>query len=200
MADVEWRLFPEGTVPEYTTAEWYAGRDAAPHVDEPLHRPRLELAAEHVRLVARERGLRSLSDLGAGDGGLLWLLRQSGLNAWGYDLQQTNCDAAEQRGVAVQLRDVLADERIVFGDIAVVTEMLEHLIDPHAFVRRLLTDERGPKAVVASSPRTETGEHHYEFHTWAWDMEGYWALFAQGWTVTRHDPCGMFQVLTAVRS
>jgi 2-polyprenyl-3-methyl-5-hydroxy-6-metoxy-1,4-benzoquinol methylase len=198
---MEARLFPEGTVPEYCTAEWYAGRDSAPHVDEPLHRPRLELAAEHVRWVARDLGLRSLSDLGAGDGGLLWLLRQSGLNAWGYDLQQTNCDAAEARGVAVQLRDVLADASIVFGDIAVTTEMLEHLVDPHAFVRRLLDDwERGPRAVVASSPRTETAEAHYEFHTWAWDTDGYRALFEdQGWLVVRHEPRDMFQVLTAVR-
>lgn len=197
---MEARLFPEGTVPEYCTAEWYAGRDSAPHVDEPLHRPRLELAAHHVRQIAHSLGLRSLSDLGAGDGGLLWLLRQSGLNAWGYDLQQTNCDAAEARGVAVQLRDVLADPSIVFGDIAVTTEMLEHLVDPHAFVRRLLDAERGPRAVAASSPRTETAEHHYEFHTWAWDMTGYRMLFEdQGWHVVRHDPCGMFQVLTAVR-
>jgi hypothetical protein len=197
---MEWRLFPEGTVPEYCTAEWYAEREAAPHVDEPGHRPRLDLAAEHVRDAARAHGLRSVSDLGAGDGGLLWLLRHAGLNAWGYDLQQSNCTAAEGRGVAVQLRDVLADPTIVYGDIAVATEMIEHLVDPHAFVRHLLAAERGPRAVVASSPRTETDEQHYEFHTWAWDMDGYRALFVDaGWHVVRHEPVDWFQVLTAVR-
>jgi len=195
---MEVRLFPEGTVPEWTTPEWYAGRDAAPHVDEPGHRPRLELAASMVRDLCAERDWCTVSDLGAGDGGLLSLLAGSGLTCWGYDLQPSNVAGAAVRGVDVTLRDVLT-ETYAPGEVVVATEMIEHLLDPHAFVRGL-NDGYAPLAVVASSPWTETAESHYEYHAWAWDVAGYRAMFeAVGWVVVRHQQVGMFQVLAAVR-
>ena len=190
----EWRLFKEGTVPEYTTPQWYAGREHAPHLEQEGHRDRLMFTASQV---AREvmAGLSSVVDLGAGDGGLLSLLGPA-VKAWGYDLQQTNIDAAKGRGVDVRYGDVLTDD-IVWGEIAVATEMLEHLVDPHGFVR--LIGEQS-KVLICSSPRLETGEHHYEFHTWAWDAEGYRALVEQGgWRVERHAPVLGFQVLVAKR-
>jgi hypothetical protein len=45
---VEWQLFPEGTIPEYTTPEWYAGRERAPHLEQEPHKWRLETAAGFV--------------------------------------------------------------------------------------------------------------------------------------------------------
>jgi hypothetical protein len=41
----EWRLFDEGTVPEYTQPEWYVGREHAPHLEQGGHRERLMVAA-----------------------------------------------------------------------------------------------------------------------------------------------------------
>lgn len=185
----EWRLFPEGTVPEYTTKEWYAERETAPHVDQALHRPRLDLAAAMINGLADT----TVSDLGAGDGGLLTLLRP-GHVGWGYDLQPTNVEAAAIRQVDVMLADVLADP-ISYGEVSVATEMIEHLLDPHAFVAA------NPSTyMVASSPWTENDQDHYGYHTWAWDQPGYRALFeGAGWRVVMHDTTGMFQVLMAVR-
>lgn len=188
---MEARLFVPGTVPEYTLPEWYADRERAPHVDEGLHRPRLELTATMARAAMRP----TLSDLGAGDGGLLWLLRGDPIRCWGYDLQQSNVDGARERGVDVQLGDVIAGD-IEYGEISVATEMIEHLLDPHAFVAEV---RRHSDVMIASSPWTETAESHYGFHTWAWDQAGYRAMFeTAGWRVELHCTVGMFQVLMAV--
>ena len=191
----EWRLFVEGTVPEFTTAAWYAGREHAPHLEQAGHRDRLLHTAAQI---AREAmaGPKTLVDLGAGDGGLLSLLGPA-IKAWGYDLQPTNIEAAKSRGVDVRYGDVLAGD-IEWGEIAVATEMLEHLLDPHGFVARI---GEHAKVLIASSPRLETADEHYEFHTWAWDSIGYRNLIEQGgWRVKRHTPVHGFQVIVAVRA
>jgi hypothetical protein len=78
---------------------------------------------------------------------------------------------------------------------AVATEFLEHLADPHGFVRTLPGCYQW---VVASSPAFETASSHYAFHTWAWDTDGYRALFERaGFDVLRHEIAGEFQVLLA---
>jgi hypothetical protein len=196
---MEARLFPEGTVPECTTAEWYAGREAAPHLEQAGHRDRLLRAAMYVQYLANERGVRSVVDLGAGDGGLLSLLaRDARLECWGYDLCPANVEAAARRGVGVALLDVV-DQEPRWADAAVATEMLEHLLDPHGFLRRVASHCR---YLVASSPWDEGPDYHYAFHTWAWDVLGYRRMVEDaGWTVLYHEPCGRYQVLTAeVRS
>jgi|SRR6185503_16935755 len=181
---MEWRLFPEGTIPEYTTPEWYAGRDTAPHLEQPGHRERLLATAE----VVKQYHPKTVVDLGAGDGGLLSILQSEGIKCWGYDLQQTNVDVAiNRRGVDVRLFDVVknVDQLDKNYDVVVCTEMLEHLIDPHSFVHSLSSIAGG--AIVASSPWYETPENHYEFHTFCWDVDGYRAMFeAAGFTIVQH--------------
>lgn len=194
----EWQLFEPGTVPEWTTPEWYAGRERAPHLEQAAHRERLKRAALFVDAAAKKYDLSTAVDLGAGDGGLLWLLTQPRpwVRAWGYDLAPANVAGAKQRGVDVRLGDVVGGD-VEWGDIAIATEMLEHLVDPKAFVRRIAEHSR---VIVASSPGWETGESHYEFHTWAWDWDGYKALIEQGgFQVARHEDAGGFQVMMGVR-
>lgn len=190
----EWRLFDEGTVPEYTRPGWYEGREHAPHLEEG-HRPRMEHAAAFIAEAAFSRGLRTVVDLGAGDGGLLSLLGPA-FTAHGYDLMPENVQAAKERGVDVRYGDVLEGD-VEWAEIAVCTEMLEHLVDPHGFLRSL---PDSVKVLVCSSPRDERPGRAYEFHTWAWDLDGYRALVEQaGFTVQRHRPVDRFQVLLAVR-
>lgn len=190
---MEARLFPEGTVPGFTTPEWYAGRETAPHLEQDIHKRRLHLAADHARTAARDLGLTTIVDLGCGDGGLLSLLGD--YRAWGYDLQQSNVDASSRRGVDVRYGSIF--DGIEWAEIAIATEVLEHLVDPYGFIREVSLHSR---ALIASSPFTETAESHYEYHAWAWDCEGYADLLRHGgWTVTRHDTADMFQVITGVR-
>lgn len=171
----EWRLFDEGTVPVFTTPEWYGERERAPHVDQDGHRPRLVAAAAFVERLVRDHSVATLSDLGAGDGGLLSLVRHLHLRSWGFDLAPANVEGAAERGVDVHLRSIFDLGPADFGDVSVATEVLEHLIDPHSFVRGIPS-----RFLIASSPSGEDADHHYEFHTWAWDRDGYEALLRQG--------------------
>jgi 2-polyprenyl-3-methyl-5-hydroxy-6-metoxy-1,4-benzoquinol methylase len=197
---MEWQLFEPGTIPPWTTPDWYAGRDRAPHLEQDAHKARLHKAAEMVEQAAAEYRLRTVVDLGAGDGGLLSLLKRStvpGLRFWGYDLQRTNTEAAAaERGVDVYYGDVVAGH-VEWGQIAVATEMLEHLVAPAEFVRRIAEHS---KVLIASSPAWETGDSHYEFHTWAFDYDGYRALLEQGgYDVIRHEDAAGFQVALGVQ-
>lgn len=204
----QWQLFPDGAVPAHTTAAWYATRERAPHLEQDAHRDRLAAAARHVHNAAATYGLHTVSDLGAGDGGLLTLLQEPPVTeCWGYDLTPANIRAARrERHVDVQLGDVVQGWRqgaadgptvpIRWGEISVATEMLEHLLDPHALVRAVAGRSR---VLVASSPWTERPGTAYEFHTWAWDQDGYRALLEQGgFDVVAHETCGVFQIVTGV--
>ena len=190
----EWRLQPG--IPECTTREWYAARDRAPHLEQENHCTRLRVTADEVDRVASPRGYRTVVDLGAGDGGLLSLL-PAPYWAWGYDLQPSNIIGAGERGVDVRLADILTDP-IEWGQVAVATELLEHLIDPHGLVR---TIRDHASALVCSSPWGETPDSHYEHHVWAWDEPGYRAMVEQaGWKVLRQRRAALAQIITAVRA
>jgi trans-aconitate methyltransferase len=199
----EWKLF-DGEAPECTTPAWYAGRERAAHLEQPGHRGRLHLAAEHALALADRLVLRSAVDLGCGDGGLLSLVRdrfsdRTQGSCWGYDLSPAAVAAArDARGVSAYLLDVAAcPDLVTWGELALATEFFEHLADPHGFAKLI---GQHCKALVASSPAYETGVTHYEFHTWAWDMAGYRALVAQaGFRVIRHELAGEHQVISGVR-
>jgi len=187
---VQARLFADGTVPDYATAAWYAQRERAPHLEQGAHTARLHTAAEFAG-----RDGRPVVDLGAGDGGLLSLLE---VPCWGYDLQPSNIEGARERGVSVRLLDVVTDHRLIeWAPVAVCTEVLEHLLRPHAFVRLIAVHA---DVLVASSPAYETPESHYEHHLWCWDADGYHALLTDaGWRVEEHVIVDGFQVVRATR-
>jgi 2-polyprenyl-3-methyl-5-hydroxy-6-metoxy-1,4-benzoquinol methylase len=186
----EWQLFEPGTIPEYTRPDWYADRERAPHLEQGIHQNRLHLTAQMVRAAQPA----DVVDLGAGDGGLLSLIRD--IPAWGYDLQPSNLDGAAERGVDVRYGDVVEGD-LEWAELAVATELIEHLLRPREFVQRVAEHA---KWIVASSPWTETPESHYEFHTYCWDQAGYRDLIEQaGYQVVRHETVDMFQVICGVR-
>ena len=194
-------------VPYVSTAEFHADRERARHLEQPAHRPRLEKAAECVRLaadlsLANQPGATTVtvSDLGCGDGGLLQLLAgDPELRAWGYDFAPANAAGWSERGVKAELLDVFGADRdkVAFGDITVVTEVLEHVADPYREVRWIGEHSR---YIVASSPWTETREAHDECHCWTFDPPGYRDLIEQGgFRLLRHEFLGMFQVVLGWR-
>lgn len=189
---VEDRLFPLGTVPEWTKPEWHAGRDRAPHLEQPGHVARLEKAAQVLARVWSPG--KTVVDLGAGDGGLLSLLDIPPHAKWGYDLTRANIEGAASRGQDVRLGDCVAGQ-IQWADIAITTEMLEHLIDPHHFLEII---RQNSEFLVASSPWNESKQDHYEFHTWAWNTEGYARMITEaGWQIIEHSTVSAFQIVLA---
>lgn len=200
----EYKLF-DGDTPDVSTFAFHEHRERAPHLDQPNHRPRLELAAAFVGSAAAIHEGRAgatvttMSDFGCGDGGLLSLVKPLRIEAWGYDFAPANAEGWAERGVKAESLDVFGadQDRVRFGDITAVTEVLEHIADPHAAVRWIA--ERSP-FLVASSPWNETPEHHDECHAWAWDLPGYRALIEQGgYRILRHEQVLQFQVVLGWR-
>lgn len=189
-----WKLFP-GSVAQVSTADFHIDRERADHLGDDYHRPRLLKAAEFVRAAAAQLVEPTVSDLGCGDGGLLSLLGD--LTAWGYDFAPANVAAWPERGVKAEALDVFgADrDRVRFGSITVVTEVLEHLTDPFGAARWIRDNTR---FIVASSPWVENNRMHDECHAWAFDVAGYRDLFQHAQlTIVRHEIVGGFQVILA---
>jgi 2-polyprenyl-3-methyl-5-hydroxy-6-metoxy-1,4-benzoquinol methylase len=198
----EYRLFT-GDVADVSTFKFHEHRERAPHLEQGVHQGRLYKSYDFVReAVDRVEGRQvvpaSVVDLGCGDGGLLSLIsRLPWVNSWGYDFQPSNARGWEERNVKGYALNFVDDfENVGRADVYVMTEVLEHLTDPHGFVKKI--HERGAQ-LIASSPWTEHAGSHDECHAWAWDQEGYKQLMWQaGFKVVRHETTGMFQVIHAV--
>jgi SAM-dependent methyltransferase len=200
------RIYPAGQSPVSTFA-YHEHRDRAPHLEQEYHRGRLLLAARMIGVAAEDlfsagEPAVTVSDLGCGDGGLLSLLKNiSGLYAWGCDFAPANAAGWAERGVDAAALDVFgADHALVqVGQIVVMTEVLEHLEDPHDALSWALT--RGARYLVCSSPWNESLEMHDPSHAWAWDLEGYARMIeAAGWTIVRQEQVETFQVVMAVNA
>lgn len=200
----EWKLF-DANVAEVSTFEFHKDRERAPHLEQWVHQGRLQLAADFVReavdrVEGRVTAPATVIDLGCGDGGLLSLIsRLPWTNAYGFDFQPSNAQGWQERNVTAMALDFVSDfELVASADVYVMTEVLEHLTDPHLMVRKIRA--KGDRVqLVASSPYTEDYNSHDACHAWAWDMDGYKALMVNaGFNVVRHETTGMFQVIHAI--
>lgn len=193
---MEWKLF-DGDVPYVSTAEFHRDRPRAPHAEQAVHQKRMDLALDCVRAEAHRYGNPTLVDFGAGDGGFLARVSPFVDRAWGYDFCPANLEGAQERGMDVRDADFTSDP-VEYAHIAILTEVLEHVADPHGVLRTLKS--QGVRSVVASSPYTETDISHDECHAWAWDENGYREMFQKaGWKVARHETVPYFQVVLARR-
>jgi len=189
---MEWRFY-DG-VPHVSTFEFHEHRDRAPHLEQPNHRPRMDLA---LQLALNARGDYYV-DLGCGDGGMLQMLKSTGVQAIGFDFQPSNVAGWVERGVEAYAVNFVEDWGIEVpdADVYMITEVLEHLADPHTMVH--LIRERDAQ-IVASSPHDEHAGSHDECHAWAWDVEGYAKMMTDaGFTVVEHVTVDRFQVLRGV--
>ena len=212
----EHKLFA-GEVAYVSTFDFHKDRERAPHWEQDTHRPRLEKAIEFCRLAwhrqndiiqTRAEAVRSdpafrspvIVDLGCGDGGLVRQLLDHGATAYGYDFQPSNAAGWVARGIRetwmFEKNFVVDWDAVMWADIYVITEVLEHLTNPHKALRRIR--DRNAQ-LVCSSPATEHALSHDECHAWAWDEAGYAMMIKQaGFQIERHERVGMFQVVWAV--
>ena len=187
----EHRLFDPENPPEWLDPEWWRDRPHCNHLEAPsnAHTARLQAAAALASEAANDAS-GYVVDLGAGDGALLSLLDYGLKNvSYGYEIIHADAEYARRvRGVTVYERNVSATlDETPLGPVVVLTEVLEHLADPHGFLAKLA--QRDTVAhVIASSPWNETPVRHEWNHAWAWDTEGYLAMFAAaGFEVAAHS-------------
>lgn len=178
----EWRIYPDQTTPSVSTFAFHEHRPRAPHLEQAGHRERLLRAADLAVVAALGIGDgATVSDLGCGDGGLLSVLKETGkfASCWGYDFQPTNQAGWAERGIEATAYDVFNGDRskVALGDITIMTEVLEHIADPHGVMRWV---GKHSQYVVVSSPAIENDIFHDECHAWAWDFEGYRELVESG--------------------
>jgi len=195
---MEWKLFPDDVVPEQSTFAFHEHRERAPHLEQEWHHGRLETAQDYIARAWREYDCTTLVDLGCGDGGLLSLVNITLLDvrAWGYEFTPANLVGAAERGVDARQLDFANNlHAIEWADITVMTEVLEHVRDPHGILRYASTRT---EVLVASSPWNENDLSHDACHVWAWDMEGYAKMITDaGFHVISHVKTGLFQVIMA---
>jgi predicted TPR repeat methyltransferase len=180
----EYRLFPEGTIPDFTTTEFFEAHPWIAPGHQLGHQERTAMVSALIRQFVANHDVASLSDLGCGDGSLLTQISDLPIAAWGYDAGSANVAHAQRQGLDVRQADILAPG-LDYGELITASEVVEHLVDPHGFIAGL-----PGRALILSSPSAEDGGWHYEHHSWAWDMDGYAALVAgAGWTIVQHIEC-----------
>lgn len=197
----EWRLFDPENKPEWLDSEWWTGTDNCNHLDNRVHQARLEAVASEaercVQLVGR--GSKGVTDLGAGDGGMLSLLGNH-IPAKGYEIIKDSVRyAKEVRDVDVEEAHVTRDVYYLrLNKVVTCTEFLEHLEDPHGFLRTLARRRQDFNYLIASSPFREDNVDHQWNHAWAWDMPGYARMIEDaGFKIMDQYPVEWSQVVVA---
>jgi len=166
---MEHKFFEE---PRCHDRAFYGGRGAADHINQATSALRIHLAAGYAAYVARFHEVRSIGDFGAGSGGLLMLLEHNLVppetRRYGYDLCPANVAVAQERGLDVAHRDFV-NEDVEWPDLLVMTETLEHLVDPPEFLKRI---PRGTW-VVFTVPLADDGKRHDKTHLWGWTEKSF---------------------------
>ena len=175
--------------PDFISAEWYKDRAVSDHIHEAAHRGRIIRAlADVCYLLDFDTENKTVGDFGCGNGGMLWRLkeRMPDVESWGYDISPLAVEwATEKYGVKATVKDFINEDDLRFPDVAILTEVLEHLVEPVGLLRKLKNGN--VRWVVATSPMWETQERHYEYHLWAWDGAGFKKLFAEaGYFIFAH--------------
>lgn len=189
---MEWKL-QDTNYP--STFEFHEHRDRANHLTHQDHNMRLRRAARIIRQLEP----MSVSDLGCGDGGLLKLLNNYGITAWGYDFCPGNVyGAIQDRQVDVEMIDVFNTRTVPrWGELTVMTEVLEHLADPHDVLEWVSENTR---YILVSSPADENPDIDQSTdpcHIWAWDWQGYEDLVNEHFHVLRHERVEWSQLILA---
>jgi SAM-dependent methyltransferase len=208
----EWRLFEKGTIPYFSTDEFFATHPWIEPAHQIGHAERMEMVADAFRDLISNAHVTSVLDLGCGDGSLLRMIRENvapGAKLRGITRSPDDAMHALAYGLDVEVGNFLTSV-IQWEEVTIMTEVLEHLYDPHGFLARIES-----KYLIASSPSAETSDWHYEHHTWAWDLVGYLDLIEDaGWHILDQRECSSaasydhgtglfqplrFQAVTAVR-
>lgn len=168
---MEYKLFNQ---PHSHDSNFYKDREMADHINQDQHRDRLLWIANKVIELSKDKDILTIGDFGCGNGGLLDYLKDKVTQSlYGYDLQPSNVEFAQRNDRNVLLKDFI-NEPVVYPDLMVCTETLEHLVSPHDFLSKVA---KNTKYVLASTPGYETPSFHAPFHLWVWTDESFKDIF-----------------------
>lgn len=196
----EWKLFPDNEFPVFTQPNFFEGLAWVDPIHQVGHTERTDMVAafifDHYRREMK-KNLPSIIDLGCGDGSLLAKLQSKfkyhqDLYLAGYDICDASLAVAYEKGLRVGKANILDLKEVMhsLGDYVVLTEVLEHLKDPHGYLTELYKYCPITTRLIVSSPSAEDDQWHYEDHAWAWDMDGYRELLDHnGWHVFDQVEC-----------
>jgi hypothetical protein len=186
----EYRLSQDGFPSTY---EFHAERPAVDHLSEAGHRRRLLTVVELIEGLDPQP--TSWIDYGCGAGGLLSLV--GGItNKRGFDFHLPAVQLGRNHGRPVEYLNFAWANELPHTDLATMTEVLEHLDDPHGFLEGLPCER-----LIASVPVNETPDAHCEEHVWAWDRAGFAAMLRDaGFEVRSHIDDGSSQYVVAERA
>lgn len=187
----EWKLFDDDAPPDWLNPNHLRDAPWMRLKFQPGFPDRAHMVAELVQVAADRFPVETVSDCGCGDGELLAVVTQQivygpdgqpgRLKGWGYELGVMDGEHARHNGLDVRPADIVRDP-LEWGDVTVCSEVLEHLADPGAFLRRVSSP-----LLICTSPSMETGDWHNDIHAWAWDLEGYEGLLVRtGWEILAH--------------
>lgn len=111
-------------------------------------------AALAVRLLGDRRG--TLLEVGAGPGWALEVFRDAGFEARGVDVSPEAVESARSRGLDVAVLDATSEEIEGTYDVVAALEVLEHVVDPLALLRRLAARVATGGRLVISLPNELT--------------------------------------------
>lgn len=182
--------------PHSHDAEWYKDREVVDHINQDGHRPRLLRVLDYLLESVKEED--TICDFGCGNGGLIREIEGKINNKiWGYDLAPLNVQDAHNKGNNNNIfyKDFVQEDDIIYPDIAICTEVLEHLVDPDSFIKKLMNNN--VRIIIASSPDYETPYYHAPFHLWVFNGDSYKEMFDNvGWNVILHQK-DYFQYIVA---
>lgn len=194
---MEYCFFDKENPPKYDIDFYKSGiyEKSYAHIDNEVHNLRMEVAESLLRFFLKFNEIKRIIDVGSGDGGFLQSItaNDSIREYEGYELCRKNYEVSlgrlsDRANVKVNYIDFTTIK--LQSDLAIITEVLEHLIDP-----RKLLSELDTKYVLASSPLDETPEKRIGrgvemVHLWGWDEEGFKKVFTDtGYDILVYATC-----------
>jgi predicted TPR repeat methyltransferase len=121
-----------------------------------------------VNYLRKHEGIKTITDLGCGDGGLIEAAYSPEERFRGIDMAEANINYAQNRfkdlnNVTIEMRD-FTKMKGIRSDLIICCETLEHLIDPLKLLRTI-----DCRFLITSVPMNETEDRHSEHHIWAWN-------------------------------
>lgn len=177
------------------SVEFHKNRVMADHINEELSAPRLYIVGGCAIWTVRFKNIKTIGDFGCGNGGLLDFLTKNleGIKLYGYDLMPTNVEYAQSKGLDVKLKDITKDG-LEWPNLIIMTEVLEHLENPRAFLERIPENT----FVIATVPLFDTPEQHDSCHLWIWTEDDFFNMFKEcDFEIIRQGKIDRIQIVVA---